>query len=376
MDSLRRRGYAYAIGAFEFADNIRLNILDVLKPYETPPDISRNAKGLQGKLCIITGGNAGIGKAFAEAAFRHGAHIILACRSRSRGAAAAKAIEQSIATGEGNVEVRELDLASLASVQRFAHAINAERRHVDILVCNAGIMAPSQRSETSDGFENQFQVNYLGHWLLAYELFRGQDQGSEMQQRSRAGMRSAPEGKKEQLDAQGNFAGARRLIFLSSMTHRAGHLDFSNLQLERGYTGFQGYANSKLATLLAAKEWNRRFRACDSTRQDISVAVHPGLVDTELARGWLTGADVSGIQLQPVVAPLARMLAPWLLISTKRAVDQLMLAATGPPLQVAGQYIAHGKPRRPSSEAEDAFLAKKLWSITCQLTSLQEGHGH
>ena len=69
-----------------------------------------------------------------------------------------QAIEQSIATGDGCVEVRELDLASLASVQRFAHAINAERRHVDILVCNAGIMAPSQRGETSDGIENQFQV--------------------------------------------------------------------------------------------------------------------------------------------------------------------------------------------------------------------------
>ncbi len=79
-----------------------------------------------------------------------------------------QAIEQSIATGEGNVEVRELDLASLASVQRFAHAINAERRHVDILVCNAGIMAPSQRSETSDGFENQFQVPFPLDLLSSY----------------------------------------------------------------------------------------------------------------------------------------------------------------------------------------------------------------
>ena len=79
-----------------------------------------------------------------------------------------QAIEQSIATGEGNVEVRELDLASLASVQRCAHAINAERRHVDILVCNAGIMAPSQRSETSDGFENQFQVLFFLDFLSSY----------------------------------------------------------------------------------------------------------------------------------------------------------------------------------------------------------------
>ncbi len=59
-------------------------------------------------------------------------------------------------------------------------------------------------------------------------------------------------------------------------------------------TGFKGYANSKLATLLAAQEWQRRFRSSESTRHDIAVAVHPGLVDTELARGWLTGADVTG----------------------------------------------------------------------------------
>ena len=79
-----------------------------------------------------------------------------------------QAIEQSSATGEGCVEVRELDLASLASVQRFAHAINTERRHVDILVCNAGIMAPPQRSETSDGFENQFQVPFSSDPFSSY----------------------------------------------------------------------------------------------------------------------------------------------------------------------------------------------------------------
>ena len=71
-----------------------------------------------------------------------------------------QAIKQSTATGDRRIEVRELDLALLASVQRFAHGINAERRHVDILVCNAGIMAPPQRSKTCDGFEKQFQVSF------------------------------------------------------------------------------------------------------------------------------------------------------------------------------------------------------------------------
>ena len=83
------------------------------------------------------------------------------------------------------------------------------------------------------------QVNYLGHWLLAHELLKGHEQGSKMQQKSRPRSELAPGRKEQQPDVQACPAGARRLIFLSSMTHRAGHLDFSNLQLEQEYTGSQ-----------------------------------------------------------------------------------------------------------------------------------------
>jgi len=82
--------------------------------------------------------------------------------------------------------------------------------------------------------------------------------------------------------------------------------------------GFKGYANSKLATLLAAKEWQRHFRASESTKDDIAVAVHPGLVDTELARGWLTGADVTGKPHISLLIPQLRLQASenWVLRSS------------------------------------------------------------
>ena len=99
----------------------------------------------------------------------------------------------------------------------------------------------------------------------------------------------------------------------------------------RDSAGFQGYANSKLATLLAAKEWNRRFRDCNSRQQDMSVAVHPGLVNTELARGWLTGADVSGMStLKPAPATFAlssSLHLPYIHLTAARLVWQSCVAA-------------------------------------------------
>ncbi|BDA46408.1 probable retinol dehydrogenase 13 [Coccomyxa sp. Obi] len=155
------------------------------------------------------------------------------------------------------------------------------------------------------------------------------------------------------------------------MTHRAGNLDFSNLQLNHSYSGFKGYANSKLATLLAAKEFQRRFDRSSSTKRDVAVAVHPGLVDTELARGWLTGADVMGSAAQRFVAPVAKVLAPWLLIQPERAVESILYAATAPPDQVAGQYVAGGRTRNPARQTCDSATAEQLWDVSCKLTRTQ-----
>ena len=112
-----------------------------------------------------------------------------------------------------------------------------------------------------------WQVNYLGHWLFAHELLRHQRSRFASSSKSTTGsnhaVRKAGHTRSEQASSvdEGNETGTR-LVFLSSMTHRAGKLDFCDLQLSHGYSGFKGYANSKLATLLAAKEFQRRFDRC------------------------------------------------------------------------------------------------------------------
>lgn len=224
------------------------------------------------------------------------------------------------------------------------------------------------------------QVNYLGHWLLAHMLL-GQQRSRGRQQR--AGHRQSRHAPVHMATASSRTAEegseGTRVIFLSSTTHRAGRLDWADLQLRRAgvYSGFRGYANSKLAALLAAREFQRRLDRCAATtwralhgcshahavilrqavytqrvskhsdaiavhicrnvgqRGDVAVAVHPGLVNTQLARDWITGADVWGRSLQPVLAPVMRALAPWLLIPPNRAVDTLLFAASAPAHQVS-----------------------------------------
>ncbi|BDA46407.1 probable retinol dehydrogenase 11 [Coccomyxa sp. Obi] len=140
MDFLRTRTLAYLIGAVEFADNIRLNVLDALITFE--PRGASSWKNLEGKTCIITGGNAGIGLATAAAVAKHGGRVVLACRSLERGNKAAKVISGKTCDGKSEklheVEVRELDLGSLESVRSFAKAFNSEHKQLDLLICNAG----------------------------------------------------------------------------------------------------------------------------------------------------------------------------------------------------------------------------------------------
>ena len=116
------------------------------------------SESLQGKVCIVTGANTGIGKETARGLADRGATVILACRSVERGQEAAKEIG-------GLVRVKKCDLASFASVRKFCEEINKEERKVDILINNAGMVTMS-RELTEDGQEMQFQSNHLGHFLL------------------------------------------------------------------------------------------------------------------------------------------------------------------------------------------------------------------
>src|SRR5579862_5894210 len=123
----------------------------------------------RGRTAIVTGANSGLGLSVARELARHGARVVMACRNLAKGQQALQEIETAVPKAE--VELAELDLASLASVETFAMEYRAAHGDdgLDLLINNAGVMAPPRR-ETADGFELQFGTNVLGHFALTGRL--------------------------------------------------------------------------------------------------------------------------------------------------------------------------------------------------------------
>ncbi|MDN5793655.1 MAG: oxidoreductase, partial [Brevibacterium aurantiacum] len=191
------------------------------------------------RTIVITGGNSGIGRGTASMLAGMDAHVVLAVRNLDKGRAAAKSMR-------GPVDVRELDLADLASVRAFAEEFSDP---IDILINNAGIMAPPL-GRTADGFESQFGTNHLGHFALTNLLL--------------------PQIRD-------------RVVTVSSIGHRMGTIDFDDLSWERRpYKPMPAYGQSKLANLLFTSELQRRLTKVGSSV--IAVAAHPGLAATNLYR--------------------------------------------------------------------------------------------
>jgi NAD(P)-dependent dehydrogenase (short-subunit alcohol dehydrogenase family) len=192
---------------------------------------------MTGRTVIVTGGNSGIGRAAAHALAGAGAHAVLAVRDLAKGSAAA-------ALMPGQTEVRELDLANLASVREFASGWDGE---IDLLINNAGVMVPPL-TYTVDGYELQFATNHLGHFALTNLLL----------QRVRG-----------------------RVVTVSSTGHRMGRIDFEDVNWQhKRYQAWRAYGQSKLANLLFTAELQRRLDAAGSAV--LATAAHPGYAATNL----------------------------------------------------------------------------------------------
>ncbi|MFC5134896.1 MULTISPECIES: oxidoreductase [Haloferacaceae] len=215
---------------------------------------------LDGKTVVVTGANSGLGFEGTRAFAANGATVVMACRSVERAEDAAAEIRADARGGfDGDLDVRECDLASLDSIRRFADDLAADYDAVDVLCNNAGVMA-IPRSETEDGFETQFGVNHLGHFALTGRLF-------------------------DLLTASDGVSGVSRVVTQSSGAHETGEMDFSDLNWEDSYGKWRAYGRSKLANLLFAYELQRRIDATESGGEDVgvrSVACHPGYTDTNL----------------------------------------------------------------------------------------------
>jgi NAD(P)-dependent dehydrogenase (short-subunit alcohol dehydrogenase family) len=285
-----------------------------------------------GRIAVVTGSNSGIGLITARELARAGATVVFACRDTAKAEAAATQIEADLPAAK--LEIAELDLGSLESVRSFAGRYPHD--HLDLLINNAGVMAPPRR-ETADGFELQFGTNHLGHFALTGLLI------DRMTGRNDA-----------------------RVVTVSSGAHRMGRMAFDDLQGERKYRRWGAYGQSKLANLLFAFELDRRLRAANSTVR--SVAAHPGY---------------SATNLQFAAAPKLDRTLMWfsnkiMAQSAQMGALPTLYAATFPGLE-GGSYIGpdgffeqRGHPKKVGTTpyARNEADAAKLWSVSAELTGV------
>jgi NAD(P)-dependent dehydrogenase (short-subunit alcohol dehydrogenase family) len=301
-----------------------------------------NIPDLSGRVFIVTGANSGIGYEAARVLAAKGGHVVLACRSREKGQAAAARI-QSTHVG-ANVEIQDLDLASLASVRAFADRFLRAHARLDVLVNNAGIMAIPRR-ETADGFEMQIGTNHLGHFALTGLLL------------SRI-VESSP----------------ARVVTVTSMMHTRGHfgaLDAADLRLDTGYSKWGAYGRSKLANLLFAYELQRRLEI--DHPGVASVACHPGYAATNLQS---VGPAMSGSVVEGAFMAIGNRLFAQ---SAHGGALPTLYAAVADGIR-GGEFIGPSGPmalwgapvRQKSSRASrDLYAAKKLWETSEQLTGVR-----
>jgi NAD(P)-dependent dehydrogenase (short-subunit alcohol dehydrogenase family) len=272
---------------------------------------------------VVTGASTGIGRATALALARTGASVGLVCRGREHGDAIRSAIERT----SGNFDVRLLvaDLSSQRAIRGLAAEIARRFDRVDVLINNAGLFNP-QRRITEDGLEETFAVNHLACFLLTNLL-------------------------RQQLEA----SAPARVVNVASDLHERGYIDFSDLQLERGYTAMRAYCASKLANVLFTFALARRLQE----RGVAANCLHPGWVRSDILRHTSSRKRV-----------LTRLFAR----SPRVAARDLVEVATSAEFAgVSGRYFVKCREAPSSTMARDEALQEHLWEVSARLSGLGQG---
>jgi NAD(P)-dependent dehydrogenase (short-subunit alcohol dehydrogenase family) len=293
-----------------------------------------------GRVAIVTGASSGLGYETAAALAEHGATVLLATRDAQKTAAVAERIRGRAPAAE--LTHLPLDLADLDTVRAAVEQFLGRHERLDLLVNNAGVMATPPRT-TAQGFELQFGVNHLGHFVLTNLL------GPLLRTTSGA-----------------------RVVTVSSGLHRRGRIDFDDLMGGRDYQRWDAYAQSKLANLLFTLELQRRFSEAGDTA--IAVAAHPGYAATNLQ---FHGASLEGGARALVTRALSVVANAVFAQSAAAGALPILYAATAPG--VAGmsywgptRFSEQRGPVGPASRTDralDAEIAQRLWSVSEGLTA-------
>ncbi|XP_020289410.1 retinol dehydrogenase 11-like [Pseudomyrmex gracilis] len=304
---------------------------------------------LDGKIAVITGANTGIGKETAREFYRRGARVLLACRNVEKAKMALEDIKNNpfssngrqnkqFAEKLGELEIYPLDLCSLKSIRECAKSILSKEPAIHLLINNAGVMMPPYEI-TKDGFELQFQSNYLGHFLLTMLLLP-----------------------KIQLSAPGC-----RIVNVSSLAHYFGNIHFNDLNMKDFFKltrPLRAYGQSKLANILFTKELARRLK--EANIDGINVySLHPGVVRTELGRSF-NKTIIPGATLF-----FRYVMLPFIKNPMQGAQTTIYCAISENTANETGLYYTECKAVTPFSKAMNFTVAKKLWDHSCRLLDLE-----
>ncbi|EUC71533.1 MAG: short-chain dehydrogenase [Alcanivorax borkumensis] len=285
---------------------------------------------LFGKTIVVTGANSGIGLEAVKLFVANGAEVIMACRNTAKAEAAAEQVK--ILTPQASLTVLPLDLADLESVKTFVATLKQRINKLDVLLNNAGVMAPPLQ-RTKEGFEMQFGTNHLGHFALTGPLL--------------SLLEAAP---------------APRIVQISSLAHRGGKILWGNLNAEKRYSRWSFYCQSKLANLIFAKDLHRRLQKCGSSIQ--VMAAHPGYSATHLQDTVPGGGVFNWLLAQPA----------------EMGCLPGVMAATSDNVTSGGYYGPDGKvfelrgypaPAFARKITDNVGLAEKLWDESERLTGVR-----
>jgi NAD(P)-dependent dehydrogenase (short-subunit alcohol dehydrogenase family) len=306
----------------------------------TPLDIT--VPDLTAHRVVITGASDGIGFGLADRLAAAGAEVIMPVRNPVKGRAAIDRIRLN--TPGANVSLRELDLSSLHSVAELGRILNDEGAPIDVLINDAGIMAPQTRHVSQDGLELQFATNYLGHFALTANLLP--------------------------LLA----AGRGRVTTVTSIAARTGTYNWDDLQWKQDYQPMKAYGQSKLATLHFALELQRRSQS--GGWGITSNAAHPGLTSTNLQAA---GPNMGREKPSRLDRWFKRLSSRGFLVQTVAdGLRPTLYAATSPQAKGGAFYGPDGLLHITGGPTEQTLYktarndvdASRLWDISEQLTGV------
>lgn len=291
---------------------------------------AENISDQTGRTAIVTGSSSGIGYEAARVLANKKATVVLAVRNLKKGYSALEKIRAQ--NSAAKVEVMQLDLADLSSVEKFAAEFSGKYSRLDLLINNAGVMIPPY-SKTVNGFELQFGTNHLGHFALTARLLPilHQTEGS-------------------------------RIVNVSSGAHKHGKLDFDDLNWEkRKYSAWRAYGASKIANLYFTYELDRRLKASGS--KTIVTAAHPGWTATELQRHTGVVEALNGVFAQDIamgaLPTLRAAVEPGLKGGDYFGPNGFM-EMRGYPIQVPSNALSH-----------DESIARRLWEYSLAATGVR-----